>query len=154
GQVVGRRGTLRGKVRAYRGGGWAVRLRVRVLHCTVYRERRKAPCSSKAGAKRWGEERANFLVRQGCKPERKEIPTLEEFNPRFISGYCEANRQKPSGIDSKKTYLRLYVEPLMGKKPLDKIADEDVQQLKATMQHLSPKTANNALTVLAKMLRV
>ena len=85
-------------------------------------------------AKRWGEERANFLVRQGCKPERKEIPTLEEFNPRFISSYCEANRQKPSGIDSKKTYLRLYVEPLMGKKPLDKIAEEDVQQLKATMQ--------------------
>ena len=62
--------------------------------------------------------------------------------------------QKPSGIDSKKTYLRLYVEALMDKKPLDKIADEDVQQLKATMQHLSPKTANNALTVLAKMLRV
>ena len=29
-----------------------------------------------------------------------------------------------------------------------------MQRLKAKMQHLSPKTANNALTVLAKMLRV
>ena len=142
------------KVRPYKRGGWEVDVQVRLVDGTVYRERRKAPCPSKAASKRWGEERANFLVRQGCKPERKEIPTLEEFNPRFISGYCEANRQKPSGIDSKKTYLRLYVEPLMGKKPLDEIADEDVQQLKANMQHLSPKTANNALTVLAKMLRV
>ena len=78
---------------------------------TTYRERRKAPCPSKAAAKRWGEERANFLVRQGCKPERKEIPTIEEFKDRFISGYCVANRQKPSGIDNKQTYLRLYVEP-------------------------------------------
>ena len=129
-------------------------MQVRLVDGTMYRERRKAPCPSKAASKRWGEERANFLVRQGCKPERKEIPTLEEFNPRFISGYCEANRQKPSGIDSKKTYLRLYVEPLMGNKPLDKITDEDVQQLKANMQHLSSKTANSALTVLAKMLRV
>ena len=65
-----------------------------------------------------------------------------------------ANRQEPSGIDIKETYLRLYIGPLVGKKPLDKITDEDLQQLKANMQHLSPKTANNALTVLAKMLRV
>ena len=142
------------KVRPYKRGGWEVDVQVRLVDGTTYRERRKAPCPSKAASKRWGEERANFLVRQGCKPERKEIPTLEEFKTRFISGYCVANRQKPSGIDSKETYLRLYVEPLMGKKPLDKIDDEDVQQLKAKMQHLSPKTANNALTVLAKMLRV
>lgn len=82
------------------------------------------------------------------------------FHPRLIS----AARSRSSNCatacacsgyrGSLATYLRLWVEPLMGKKPLDRITDEDVQRLKAKMQHLSPKTANNALTVLAKMLRV
>ena len=58
------------KVRPYRRGGWEVDVQVRLVDGMTYRERRKAPCPSKAAAKRWGEERANFLVRQGCKPER------------------------------------------------------------------------------------
>src|SRR5258708_40269103 len=64
------------------------------------------------------------------------------------------NRQKPSRVEHKEKYLRLYVLPLLGKRRLDEIRTEDVQRLKAVFEKKSAKTANNALTVLGKMLRV
>jgi integrase len=90
----------------------------------------------------------------GPKKEEVPIPTLEQFKPRFIESYCIANRQKPSSVDHKEKYLRLYVLPLLGKRCLDEIHNEDVQRLKAVFEKKSAKTANNALTVLGKMLRV
>ncbi len=137
-----------------RWGFLEVDIRVRLPDGTRYRERAKAPVQSKSGAKRWGEERERFLALHGPLQPRKEVATVAEFKPRFIDGYAKANRQKASGIAHKETYLRLYVLPLLGAKRLDAITDEDVQRLKATMESKNPKTVNNALTVLSKMLKV
>lgn len=109
---------------------------------------------SRSGAKRWGVERERFLAIHGPQEPRKEVPTLEDFKKRFMEGYVTANRLKASGVAHKETYWRLYVEPLLGKKRLDEITDEDVQRLKATMGTKNPKTVNNALTLLSKMLKV
>jgi len=90
----------------------------------------------------------------GIYASRKEVQTLEEFKKRFMQGYMTGSRLKASGVAHKETYWRLYVEPLLGKKRLDEITDEDEQRLKASMGKKNPKTVNNALTLLSKMLKV
>jgi integrase len=55
---------------------------------------------------------------------------------------------------SKKMILRLYLLPHLGRKKLDEIGVRDLEHIKAKMlgRSLSPKTVNNALAVLSKML--
>ncbi len=81
------------------------------------------------------------------------MPTLEEFAPRFIEGYAIANRQKPYGIASKETILRVHLVPLLGAKTLDAITNEAVQLLKSSLREKAPKTVNNILTVLNTLLK-
>jgi integrase len=95
-------------------------------------------------------------ARQAEKPAKEEVqqrPTLEEFAPRFLDGYAQANRLKPSGIAAKKTVLRVHLVPLLGNKRLDELTTEDVQRLKSALSHRAAKTVNNVLTVLSVMLR-
>src|SRR5471030_691409 len=155
--IVGHEGSTM-SVRVAKSATWGfleVDIRVRLPDGTRYRERVKSPVqTNKSGARRWGEERERFLALQGPQQPKKEVPTLAEFKTRFMDGYVKANRLKASGVAHKETYLRLYVLPLLGGKRLDEITDEDVQGLKATMESKNPKTVNNALTVLSKMLKI
>ncbi len=121
---------------------------------SVRRERRKAPVSLKSAALRWARKRERELALEGPVPQRKEAPTLEKFTSRFLDGYARANRQKPSGVAAKETVLRVHIVPLLGKRKLDEITDEDVQGLKARMAERAPKTVNNTLTVLNTLLKV
>jgi integrase len=149
------------KVRPYikRGkSGWEVDIMFKWPDGELYRERVKAPVSSKSGAKAWGEQRQSELLARGkqIKEEvkRKAVPTLEEFVPRFIEGYARANRQKPSTIISKESVLRIYLVPRFGQRRLDTLTHEDIQRLKADLKELSTKTVNNVLTVFSKLLKV
>jgi integrase len=85
-------------------------------------------------------------------PEPKEVPTLGEFWPRFIAGYCRANRQKPSGIDAKECVFRVHLKGFHGRR-LDSLTNEDIQQLKAGLAGKRPKTVNNVLTTLSVCLK-
>jgi hypothetical protein len=111
------------KVRPYLDGGCEVDVVVLLPNGQRHRERRKAPASSPSAAQRWGEARERELVRHGFPPkpgkERekavpKQVPTLSEFKTRFLNGYATADRQKPSGIASKETVLRVHLLPEMG----------------------------------------
>lgn len=128
-------------------------IRILLPNGEMLRERRKAPVSSKSGAKRWGEAREREIMLTDPTKEKKEAPTLKEFGPRYIAGYAEANRLKPSGIWSKKSIIKNHLEPMLGHRRLDNIGDEDVQRLKAKLVNKSPKTTNNVLTVLNTMLK-
>ena len=113
---------------------------------------------SKSDAQRWGEarERAWYEELTHPKPKeepKKEVPTLEVFAPRFLDGYAEADRQKPSGIAAKETILRVHLVPLLGTRKLDGIHSEDVQWLKGQLRAKAAKTVNNVLTVLNTMLK-
>ena len=150
--------TIRPYERSQRGG-WEVDICMVLPDGSEARERRRAPVSAKQQAQRWGEARErqllqDFLTRPANETRNKEVPTLREFATRFIEEHAEANRQKPSGIYAKKSILRLYLEPLLGAKRLDDIKSADVQRLKRALRHLAPKTVNNVLTVLGKLLRV
>jgi hypothetical protein len=145
-------------VRPYRRGGWEVDIRFVLPDDSEHRERRKAPVTTKNAAQRWGEARQRELYHQLTHPKPhdeppKEAPTFEEFWPRFVEGYARANRQKPSGVAAKETIGRVHLIPLLGRKRLDAIRTEDVQQLKRYLHDRSSKTVNNVLTVMNVMLK-
>ncbi len=85
---------------------------------------------------------------------RKEVPTFATFAPRFIDGHARANRHKPSGIAAKETILRVHLVPRFGRKRLDAITNEDVQRLKLRLQTCAPKTTNDVLATLRRLLSV
>ena len=96
------------RVRKYKRGGWEVDIQFRWPEdMTEFRRRLRAPVNGKAAAQRWGEAREAAFLRAGKTPlkapEKKEVPTLAEFQERFIQGYCKANRQKPSGMAGNQT---------------------------------------------------
>ena len=141
------------RVRPYRRGGWEVDITFRLPDGSMYRDRRKAPVSSKSGAQRWGQDRERHLLQHGRPEPKKEVPTLEQFAPRFLDGYARANRQKPSGITAKDSIIRVHLIPQLGSKELDAITNEHVQGLKRHLADRAPKTVNNVLTVLNMLLK-
>ncbi len=142
------------KIRPYRRGGWEVDITVRLADGTRFRERSRATVSSQTAALRWGEQRERHLLLHGRPQVQKEVPTLNEFAPRFIDEYARANRQKPSGISNKQVVLRTHLLPSLGAKRLDHIATNDIERLKFELRSKSPKTVNNVLTCLSKLLKV
>ncbi len=141
------------RVVPYPTGGWEVDIRVRLPNGSRHRERRTVSHSSKSAAHRWGQDRERHLLRHGPEEPKKEVPSLEEFAPRFLDAHARANRQKPSGIAAKETILNTHLVPLLGSKKLDAITTEQVQQLKHHLRHRAPKTVNNVLTVLNVLLK-
>ena len=91
---------------------------------------------------------------EGIPERRKEVATLEEFTPRFLDGYARANRHKPSGIAAKETIFRVHLIPRLGNRRLDAITNEDVQRLKSDLTNRAPKTVNNILATLGRMLGI
>jgi integrase len=120
---------------------------------TPYRQRTRINTPSKTAAKEWGQDRERHVLQHGPPQASKEVPTLAEFKRRFVDGYARANRQKPSSIAAKETILHVHLVPLLGKKKLDAIRNETVQQLKHALHHRSAKTTNNVLTVLNVLLK-
>jgi integrase len=145
-------------IRPYRRGGWEVDIRVVLPDDSGHRQRRKAPVASRSTAQRWGEAREREWYYQLTHPQlkqdpKKEVPTLNEFAPRFLEDYARANRQKPSGIAAKETIIRVHLMPRLGTKRLDAVTSEDVQRLKSELRHRAVKTLNNVLTVLNTLLK-
>jgi len=46
--------------------------------------------------------------------EKKAVPTLKEFAPRYLDEGARANRQKPSTLIQKKRILDFYLLPRFG----------------------------------------
>jgi integrase len=142
------------RVRKYKdGNGWEVDIQVALPDGRRMRQRRLAPVSSKSAAMRWGEARARELAIHGPSKPRKEVPTLAAFEDRFIEAHCEANRHKPSGIESKRSAFRNYLVPILGPKKLDAISHEEIALVKRKMVTKQPATVNNVLTTLSQALK-
>lgn len=144
------------RITQHKRGWWMVDIRLRLPTGVQIRDRKKAPVSSRSAAERWGQARVNHLLAFGTTPEKKEVPTLAQFEARFIDGYAIANRQKHSGIVSKRSIFKHHLVPQLGAKRLDEISTADVQALKADLaaRGKAPKTVNCVLTVLKKLLDV
>jgi hypothetical protein len=134
-------------VRPYRRGGWEIDITTRMPNGSRYRERCKAPVSSKSAAQRWREDRERYLLRDGHAEPKKEVPTLNEFAPRFLEG-ASANRQKASTVEAKRSILTNHLLPHVGAKRLDAVTAEDVAQLKYQLRARTPKTPRQGFTTL------
>ena len=143
-------------LRPYNGGpDWEVDIRIVFPDGSKHRVRKKAPVSSKSGARRWAEDREREIIRKGpAKCEKEVVPTLAEFASRFIDGYASANRHKQSGIAAKQTILDTHLVPQLGARTLDAIGNEEIQDLKCGLTGKAPKTVNNILSVLNTLLTV
>jgi integrase len=140
-----------------RGEGWEVDIRITLPDGRRFRERVKAPVSSKPSAVRWGQQREAVLLAQGGRrnePERDPAPTLETFWPRFMEGHARANQEKPSSIETRERIWKNHLQPALGKLRLDEITDEQIARLKGLLSEKKPKTVNNVLTTINKLLKV
>lgn len=144
------------RIAPYRRGGWEIDIRVRRANGERIRERIKSPAASRSGSLRWAQERERelLLCESAATKKKTKPPTLEEFCPRWLREYAEADRQKPSGIAAKRTILKRHLVPLLGSMPLDQIGPADAQKIKVALQNRSAKTVNNALSVLHTLLTV
>lgn len=144
------------KIRPYKRGGWEVDIVLKFPSGEQWRERVRSPADSRAASKRWAEERASYVLanwQEVIRP-KKFAPTLAEFEQRFLSEYPEANRQKPSTLEAKKSILKNHLVPTLGKLKLDEIGTAQVQKLKGKLSKRKPKTVNNVLNTLSVILRV
>jgi len=82
-------------------------------------------------------------------------PIFEAFAGEFVDTYAVANN-KPSEVASKRLILEKHLVPFFGPMKLDQIGPQQIESFKATQLRagLSPKTINNQLAVLGKLLTI
>jgi len=149
-------------------GTWEADVRLTLPSGEFYRERVRVPVSGRTSAKRWADAREAEVLGlarlgldtkairarlNGTEAATGRVPTVAEFQERFIE-HGRANRQKASTVCAKESILRAHLVPALGAKQLDAITDGDVQALKVRLAQHRPKTVNNVLAVLSKLLRV
>jgi integrase len=91
---------------------------------------------------------------------KEEVPTVEKFHGEFMETYVSANN-KPSERMAKEYMFKYHIVPWFGRYRLDAITTRDIEKFKAaklaaheqTGKKLAPKTVNNFLTCLGRMLR-
>ena len=140
-----------------RGARWQVDILFRWPDGTRFRERANAPVASKSAALRWAQAREAALLAGGrAAYEAAPVsagPTLAEFWPRVMRDHYEAQRKKPSTIDAVSTIWRRHLAPALGGKRLAAVTLSDVAALKGSLATKAPKTVNNVLAVLGRILR-
>lgn len=147
------------KIRPYKRGGWEVDIVLSLPNGEMWRERVKSPADSCVASKRWADARVSYVLahwREVISPKKvtAKVPTLAEFQERFLLEYVEANRHKPSTLAAKKSILKNHLIPMFGRRKLDEIGTAEVQKLKASLAKRKPKTVNNVLNALSVILRV
>lgn len=137
-------------VKRRKDGRWQVYIVGKVDGARV-RFRQAAPTRA-AGAELEREFRAK--LGKGIAPTGGAVG-FTEWSREFLEVYPRANNAD-SEIDAKKRIVKKYLVPFFQERPLDRISVGDVERFKAEQLELGakPKTINNRLTVLRRMLTV
>ncbi|MEO0813627.1 MAG: site-specific integrase, partial [Myxococcota bacterium] len=134
-------------------GKWMIDVAIVMPDGSEKRVRRSSPVQTKRGAETY-ERDVRVSLAAGTFEKQKAIPTLSEFKEEFIGNYARSNN-KPSEVASKKVHLENHLIPRLGKKRLDQIGVREIEAFKAhqlSKAKLNPKTVNNQLTTLRKLL--
>lgn len=89
-------------------------------------------------------------------PTRKEHPTFKEwFDGRFWTEWVISRKNKPSEVESKKSIMKIHLEPEFGEMTLDEIDTSAIARFRAKLiqKKKGDKTINNILAVLSKALK-
>jgi integrase len=134
--------------------GWWVDVKFQHPDGRVERVRKASPVNTRRGAEQYERELRQALLNGTYGKEKKEVPTLEQFQERFLT-YSE-NNNKPSQVYAKRGILKNHLVPVFGKLRLDAIGLAEVEAYKAQKlkEKLTPKSVNNHLAVLHKLLAV
>ena len=135
-------------------GRWLVDVRGTLPDGSAFRRRIRPKVTTRKQAEKYAEMTWKGAIDGIIKAHKRNIPTVKDFFDRWIDEYATAERHKPSGIEHKRIMFRAHLKDLHEKRLCD-ITAEDVQRIKAehAKAKKSPKTTNNALVVLSKMLR-
>jgi integrase len=94
-------------------------------------------------------------LEDGGPVKRGRCPTVADFATAFLDGYVAANC-KPSTATAYRMHLERHLVPEIGELPVDEVGPREVERYKAKKlaAKLEPKTVNNHLTTLRRMLAV
>lgn len=135
-------------------GRWLVDVRGVLPSGKAYRKKITANVTSRSGAIAFGERHWQLVLRGETDGAEDRGPVFEKFAEDWIRDYAKANGHKPSGIAHKELMLRTHLARFNGKR-LAEITTADVDKLKGELlqKGKKPKTINNALVVLSRLLR-
>src|SRR6266849_2438479 len=136
------------------GKAWDVDVQFQQPDGRTVRVRKASPVSTRRGAEQYEREIRAALLAGTYGKEVREVPTLGRFAERFLT-YSETNN-KPSAVFAKRGLLKNHLIPSFGKLRLNEIGPAEVEKykehkLRATY---SPKSVNNQLTALRKLLNL
>src|SRR5260221_8673250 len=139
-------------VRRRKDGRWQIDI-------VVWRGKERIRIRKSARARnRWealDKEREERAKLEAGAPLESAIPIFRHFVNEFLETYAVTNN-KPSEVETKRAIVRLHLEPEFGALRLDTIGPQDIERYKAKKiaAGLNPKTINNHLTVLRRVLAV
>lgn len=139
-------------VTRYRGS-YYVDVYVDVPSQGVRRIRRRSPIQTRKGSEVYERELIEAALSTST-PSREER-SLADFAVEFLKSYCAANN-KYATLEAKESILRVHLIPELGTLLLGEVNAHVIEGYKAKKlaEELSPKTVNNHLTVLRKLLSV
>jgi integrase-like protein len=90
-------------------------------------------------------------VRRPAQPH-EQTPTVDEVAT-ALRERREIEGIRPSARRNLESMQRVYIQPLLGKRPIDAVRQSDVERLGRRMlaQQLAPKTVRNLMTVLSSV---
>ncbi len=131
---------------------WVVDVKFQHANGALQRVQKASPVNTRRGAEQYERQIRDQLLQGTFGKEQVEVPTLEAFKAQFLT--YSANNNKPSQLYAKEGILKNHLVPAFGTWALDRLSFIDVEHYKARKlkQKLSPKTINNHLAVLRKLL--
>lgn len=141
-------------VRRNRRGWIEYHIKGRYPDGAPYEERRKSHLPTITATERWAEQRERAIL-EDRKPKRPKAPEFNAFAEEWVRLHAEAARHKPAGIAHKRQIIKTHLARNFAGKRIDQIDQQAIAALKADLavRELAPKTVNNILVVLSKMLR-
>jgi integrase len=118
------------------------------------RVRKVSPVQTRRGAEQY-ERDLRLALLDGSRKERREAPRFAAFVEEYLTTYAEPNN-KYSTVTAKKSTFKHHLLPAFGRHKLDEITLREIEGYKARKlaTGLSPKSVNNHLTILRKLLSV
>jgi integrase len=137
------------------GNGWRADVKIRLPDGHVVRARKKLRTKREAEMMEHQLRKAlldgTYNARRD--EEKKEVPTLAEWAEEYQRKYSRVNN-KASTVLAKECVLREHLLPTLGERRIDSISRLNIEGWKAELldKGLSPKSINNALSVLRHIL--
>lgn len=132
---------------------WTVDIQFQHSDGHTERVRKVSPVQTRRGAEQYERELRQSLLDGTHGKKEVIVPTCAEFSEEFLRTYVKTNN-KPSECQTKAGVFRNHLNPAFGKLKLDEIRGQEIERFKARKlgEGLSPKTVNNCLTILRRML--